>query len=84
MNIEFLNWLKVPQEKDYARMKKIIEDKPVMVIVHIDMDISQGNSLCSYLYLKQSKNVIFSLFFFFLLQNWRTGGQNRPCQRRGS
>jgi hypothetical protein len=33
------------------------------------MEILQGNSLCSYL--KQTK------FHFFLLQNQRTGGQNR-------
>jgi hypothetical protein len=34
------------------------------------MEISQGNSLCSYL--KQTK-----MSFFFLLQNWRTWEQNR-------
>jgi hypothetical protein len=38
-------------------------DEPIGVIVHIYMEISQGNSLYSYLYLK--KNVIFFLFFLF-------------------
>jgi hypothetical protein len=36
------------------------------------MEMPQGNSLCSYL----KQNVI---YFFFLLQNQRTGEQNRPC-----
>jgi hypothetical protein len=34
------------------------------------MEMSQGNSLCSYL--KQTK-----MYFFFLLQNWRTGRQEQ-------
>jgi hypothetical protein len=34
------------------------------------MEMSQGNSLC--IYLKQTK-----MSYFFLLQNWRTGGRNR-------
>jgi hypothetical protein len=39
------------------------------------LEMSQGNSLCTYLYLKQAK---MSFFFFFLLQNRRMGGeQNR-------
>jgi hypothetical protein len=36
-------------------MKKIRGDKPVGVIIHTYMEISQGNSLYSYLYLKQAK-----------------------------
>jgi hypothetical protein len=59
-------------------MKKNRGDEPIWVIIHIYMEISQGNSLCSYLYLKQAKNVI-----FFLLQNWRTRGQNKSCPRIG-
>jgi hypothetical protein len=38
-----------------------------------------NNSLCREL-LKQAK---MSFYFFFLLQNWRTGGQNRFCGRWG-
>jgi hypothetical protein len=36
-------------------MKKIRRDKPIGVIIHMCMEISKGNSLCSYLYLKQTK-----------------------------
>jgi hypothetical protein len=64
-------------------MKKITGDKPVGIIIHTYMEISQGNSLCSYLYLKQAKMSCFSfdLFSFFLLQNRRTGGQNKSYPR---
>jgi hypothetical protein len=41
-------------------MKKNRGDEPIGVIIHIYMEISQGNSLCSYLYLKQAK-----MSFFF-------------------
>jgi hypothetical protein len=44
-------------------MNKIRGDKPIRVIRHIIMEISQGNSLCSYLYLKQAKMSFFSFFF---------------------
>jgi hypothetical protein len=46
-------------------MKKIRGDEPAGVIIHTHMEISQGNSLCSYLYLKREK----CHFFFFILQN---------------
>jgi hypothetical protein len=36
-------------------MKKNRSDKPVGVTIHIYMEISQENFLCSYLYLKQAK-----------------------------
>jgi hypothetical protein len=55
-------------------MKKIRGDKPIEVIIYIE--ISQGNFLHSYLYLKQAKITFFS---FFHLQNQRTGGWNRSC-----
>jgi hypothetical protein len=58
-------------------MKKIRGDKPIVVIIHIYMGISQGNSLCSYLYLKQAK---MSFFSFLPSQNWTTGGWNRSCR----
>jgi hypothetical protein len=44
-------------------MKKNRGDKPIEVIIHIYMELSQGNSLCSYFYLKQAKNIISSFFF---------------------
>jgi hypothetical protein len=46
----------------------------IQVIICINREMSQENSLCSYL--KQPK-----MSFFFLLQNWRTRGQNRSCLR---
>jgi hypothetical protein len=57
-------------------MKKIRRDKPIGVIIHIHMEIPQGNSLCNCLYLKQAK-LSFSSFFFYLYkideQEGRTG-----------
>jgi hypothetical protein len=44
-------------------MKKNREDEPIEVIIHIYMEISQGNSLCSYIY-KQAKTSFFSFFLF--------------------
>jgi hypothetical protein len=41
-------------------MKKIRVDEPVGVIIHTYMEISQGNTLCSYIYLKQEKCHFFS------------------------
>jgi hypothetical protein len=59
-------------------MKKIRGDKQVGVMTHKYMEISQGISLCSYLYLKQAKVSDFSFFLLFL-QNQRTGEWNRSC-----
>jgi hypothetical protein len=55
-------------------MKKNGGDEPIQVIIHIYMVISQGNSLCSYLYLKQAKKSFF-IFFFYKIgeQESRTG-----------
>jgi hypothetical protein len=44
-------------------MKKIRRDKPFGIIIHLYMEISQGISLCSFLYLKQAKMSCFSFFF---------------------
>jgi hypothetical protein len=43
-------------------MKKIRGNKPIRVIIHMHMEISQENSLCSYLYLKQAKVSCFSFY----------------------
>jgi hypothetical protein len=45
-------------------MKKLRGDEPSGVIIHIYMEISQGDSLCSYFYLKQAKISLFSFFFY--------------------
>jgi hypothetical protein len=57
-------------------MKKNRGDEPIVVIIHIYMEMSQGHSLCSYL--KQTK-----ISFFSLSQNQRTGGQSRSYLGRG-
>jgi hypothetical protein len=46
-------------------MKKIRGDKSIGVITHIYIEISQGNSLCSNLNLKQTKMLIFLIFSLF-------------------
>jgi hypothetical protein len=55
-------------------MKKI-RDKTIGVMIHTYMEMSQENSLCSSLYLKQKT----SFFFFSLFSStkWEKGGQNR-------
>jgi hypothetical protein len=62
-------------------MKKIRGYEPIGVIIHIYMEISQGNSLCCYFYLKQAKMSFFFLFFFYQIreQNGGTG----PAQGGG-
>jgi hypothetical protein len=42
-------------------MKKNRGDKTIQVIIHIYMEMSQGNSLCSYL--KPAKMSFFSFFY---------------------
>jgi hypothetical protein len=55
--------------------KKNRGEEPIGDIIHVYMEMSQGNSLCSCL--KEAQKI--SFFFFFLLQNWRTEGKTRPC-----
>jgi hypothetical protein len=43
-------------------MKKIRGDEPIGVIIHIHMEISQGNSLCCHFYLKPAIMPFFLLF----------------------
>jgi uncharacterized membrane protein len=47
-------------------MKKNRGDEPNETIILIYMEMSQGNSLCSYCYLKQAKIsfILFSFFFY--------------------
>jgi hypothetical protein len=50
--------------------KKKSRDELIRVIIHIYIEMSQGNSLCSYL--KQTK-------MSFLFTKQKTGEQNRSC-----
>jgi hypothetical protein len=52
--------IEITIRRDYGRKKKVRGDEPVWVIIHIYMEMSQGNSLCSYF--KQTK---ISFFFFY-------------------
>jgi hypothetical protein len=53
-------------------MKKIKGAKPDGVIKHLYMEISKGNSPCSYLYLKQAKMSFFPLFSCFLFSSTKS------------
>jgi hypothetical protein len=54
-------------------MKKKRENEPIEVIIHIYMEISQENSMCSYLYFKQEKMTFFFLFYSIKSKEGRTG-----------
>jgi hypothetical protein len=60
-------------------MKKIRGDKPIWIIIHLYMKISQGNSFYSYLYPNKQK------YYFFLFSS--TKSENRraeqACRGRG-
>jgi hypothetical protein len=55
---------------DYGRKKKNRGNELILVIIHMHMEMSQGNSL--YSFLKQTK-----MSLFFLLQNQKTRGKKR-------
>jgi hypothetical protein len=55
-------------------VKRTRGNEPVGVIINIYMEISQGNSPCNFLYLKQAKMSFFSFFFYKIgVQEGRTG-----------
>jgi hypothetical protein len=63
-------------------MKKIRGDKPSGVIINTCMEILQGNSLCSYLYLKLKMSCfLFSLFSFFSYEIGELEGRTSLAQR---
>jgi hypothetical protein len=57
-------------------MKKMRRDEPVRVIVHAHMEIPQRNSLCRYLYRKQTK-----MSFFFLFPFSSTKSENKRAEQ---
>jgi hypothetical protein len=74
MNIEFFNLVKPLEESDKGRKEKNRGNELIWVIIHIYMEMSQGNSLYSYI---NKEKCYFS--FFFIYKYERTGGQNRSC-----
>jgi hypothetical protein len=58
-------------------MKKIRGDKSIEFIIHICIEISEGNSLCSYLYLKQAEMSCVSFYLFFFPS---TKAENRRAE----
>jgi hypothetical protein len=56
-------------------VKRTGRDEPIGVVIHICMETTQGNSLCSYLYLKPAKTLCFYfLCFFFYKIREQEGG----------
>jgi hypothetical protein len=64
-------------------MKKIRGDKPIGVIIHIYMELSQGNSLCSYLYLKLKCPVFCFISSLFSSTKLGLGRQTSPAWGEG-
>jgi hypothetical protein len=62
-------------------MKKITVEKSFGFIIHIDIEMSHGNTLCHYLSLKQGKMSCFSfyLFSFFYYNVGEQEGRTAPA-----
>jgi hypothetical protein len=58
-------------------VKRSGRDEPIGVAVHMCMEVTQGNSLCSYLYLKLAKTPCFSYSLFMFFSS--TKSENRVC-----
>jgi hypothetical protein len=56
-------------------VKRTSRDEPIGVVMHICMETTQGNSLCSYLCLKLAKKPGFSFYIlcFFFYKNLKKG-----------
>jgi hypothetical protein len=66
-------------------MKKIRDDEPIRVIIHMYMEMPRRNSLYSYLYLKVAKMSYFSfcLFSFFFYEIGGKEGKTGSAQWGG-
>jgi hypothetical protein len=58
-------------------VKRTREDEPIGVVIHVCMEISHGNSLYSYPYLKLAKTSCFLSFIFFS----STKSENRRAEQ---
>jgi hypothetical protein len=68
MNIEILNWLGPPWEVDKGEMKGTGKGESIRAVIHICMGLTQGNSLCSYLYSKLAKCHV-SCFIYYVFSS---------------
>jgi hypothetical protein len=59
-------------------VKRTGGDEPTGAVTHICIEITQGNSLCSYLYLKLEKCHV-SLFIFYVFSSTRS--ENRRAEQ---
>jgi hypothetical protein len=55
-------------------VKRSGRDEPIGVAIHMCMETTQGNSLCSYIYLKVAKHHV-SLFIFYVFFFYKIGEQ---------
>jgi hypothetical protein len=69
--------------RELGRSEEIDRDEPAGVIIYISMATTQGNSLCSYLYLKLAKMPCFSLYLLYFFFYKMGGSQNRVCRGWG-
>jgi hypothetical protein len=60
-------------------MKKIRGDEPIGVLIHIYLEISQGNPCVAIFISNKQYMLLFLSFLFIILQNWRTRGLCRSC-----
>jgi hypothetical protein len=58
-------------------MKRIRGDKSIGVLTHTYMELSQGNSMCSYFYLKLKCHVFHFIFSLFA----STKSENRKAEQ---
>jgi hypothetical protein len=64
-------WSKACKVNARYYLKTNRRDEPVLVIIHIQLEMSQGKSLCSYL--KQTRMSFFFVVYKFREQEGRTG-----------
>jgi hypothetical protein len=70
MNIEILNWQGPPWKADLGGVKRTGRGESIGAVIHIYMRTTQGNSLCSYLYLKLATCHV-SSFIYYVFYNIR-------------
>jgi hypothetical protein len=67
-------------------MKKIKGDKPSGIIIHSYIELSQGNSLCTNIYVKLKYHAFHHILSLFSSTKWENRRKEQDCQcgRAGS